>query len=627
MVATSSSNLSNLAAAGIDGDGMSETEVLPSWTFERSGPMGGAAGEAFTNPLAATGMPRAAVLAREAVQNSVDAGVNGGKVLVRFREHVVTGVEKAEFAKAANLSVLAARQDWILPKQPNCLKLLDVDEGGISLLYVEDYRTTGLEGDFNSPSSKFYRFLLSLGDGGKIRESHGSGGSFGFGKSVYSSNSAINTIYAYSRTKDQNGSIHSILFGCGYFRSHEVDGHFHTGRAWFGRDVTEGQATFQKVEPLVGEEADELALRLGFKLRNGGELGTSVLIIDSSINLEEVLAGVEDWWWPRIISNELDVQLIGANGSKMMPRPRMREHLRPFIEAFEISTTQATPKAGVEFRKEFNKIDDQKIGVCALKVLEKDSDGNLPVAEERVDSIALMRAPKMVVSYYRSWNVGNPPLAGVYVADDNIDDILRSAESPAHDKWDLDSPRLIDAEGKNRIVVESVLRRLRTTVKDFQRSASPPPPPRPRKLGLLERNLASFLSPSKGGPGPSPDHPSAPIHLKYDVSPKLSATTDGNLEMSAQFVLKLKEDCEFDELDVRLRVTCAVVADGADIDPIPVETRSDSGELEVIDQELGTYRIRLTKQASVKLTSKSAPYDPNWTIRFVPEVEPMELEQ
>ena len=606
---------------------MDDTVVLPNWTFERSGPMGGAAGEAFTNPLAASGMPRAAVLAREAVQNSVDAGANGGKVLVRFREHRVAGDEKAAFAKAANLGLLAARQEAILPNQPNCLKSLTDEEVDISLLYVEDYRTTGLEGDFNKASSKFYRFLLSLGDGGKIRESHGSGGSFGFGKSVYSSNSAINTIYAYSKTKDQDGNVRSIIFGCGYFRSHEADDNFHTGRAWFGRDVTRGEGGYQKVEPLLGDEADELALNLGFNLRKDSDLGTSVLIIDSSINLNEVTEGVEDWWWPRLISNELDVQIVGANGSKTIPRPRMRDHLRPFIEAYEVCTTQAIPKPGTELRKSFNKIGDMSLGVCALKVLEKDPDGQLSVPEERLDSIALMRAPKMVVAYYRAWPAGNPPLAGVYIADDDIDDILRSAESPAHDKWDLDSARLLDAAGNNRTVVDKVLRRLRTTVKSFQQQASPPPPPRPRKLGLLERNLANFLSPSKGGPEPGPDHPSAPIHLKYDVSPQLHATDDGKLEMSTKFFLKLKEDSEQDELDVRLKVTCAVVADGTDVDLIQVVTTSEDGVLQLLDEEAGTYRVRLTKHSPVKLTAKSAPYDPNWTIRFVPEVEPLEIAQ
>lgn len=105
------------------------TSLQPSWTFERSGPMGGAAGEAFTNPLAATGMPRAAVLAREAVQNSVDASADGGKVLVRFREQRIAGEQKSVFAKAARLELLAARADDILLNQPNCLGSLSDDQG------------------------------------------------------------------------------------------------------------------------------------------------------------------------------------------------------------------------------------------------------------------------------------------------------------------------------------------------------------------------------------------------------------------------------------------------------------------------------------------------------------------
>ena len=37
----------------------------PDWVFQRSDPMGGASGEAFTNTVQSTGMHPAAVLARE----------------------------------------------------------------------------------------------------------------------------------------------------------------------------------------------------------------------------------------------------------------------------------------------------------------------------------------------------------------------------------------------------------------------------------------------------------------------------------------------------------------------------------------------------------------------------------
>lgn len=55
------------------------------WVFERTPEMGGATGGAFTNPLLGTGMEPAAVLAREAIQNSVDAREEGKKVRVDFR--------------------------------------------------------------------------------------------------------------------------------------------------------------------------------------------------------------------------------------------------------------------------------------------------------------------------------------------------------------------------------------------------------------------------------------------------------------------------------------------------------------------------------------------------------------
>jgi hypothetical protein len=55
------------------------------WLFHASDPMGGAAGEAFANTLKSPGMHPEHVLAREAIQNSVDAGLAGAKVEVHFR--------------------------------------------------------------------------------------------------------------------------------------------------------------------------------------------------------------------------------------------------------------------------------------------------------------------------------------------------------------------------------------------------------------------------------------------------------------------------------------------------------------------------------------------------------------
>ncbi len=70
-----------------------------TWIFQESDPMGGAAGEAYANTLKSPGMQPEHVLAREAIQNSVDAGLEGEKVRVVFRHKLLTGSAKAEFVK------------------------------------------------------------------------------------------------------------------------------------------------------------------------------------------------------------------------------------------------------------------------------------------------------------------------------------------------------------------------------------------------------------------------------------------------------------------------------------------------------------------------------------------------
>lgn len=171
------------------------------WLFHASDPIGGAAGEAFANTLSSPGMQPEHVLAREAIQNSVDAGT-GGKVEVRFRSDSLSGARKAAFIEAAGLSDIAARVDDLELTGPNCLHTLAKSRLAIPLLYVEDYNAIGLGGEPHDKKSNFYRLLLSLGDRSRAREAHGtSGGSYGFGKSVYSSGSAIRTIFAYTRFK------------------------------------------------------------------------------------------------------------------------------------------------------------------------------------------------------------------------------------------------------------------------------------------------------------------------------------------------------------------------------------------------------------------------------------------
>ncbi|WP_326914462.1 hypothetical protein [Sphingopyxis chilensis] len=585
--------------------------------------MGGAAGEAFTNTLASSGMPPAAVLAREAIQNSVDAKAEeGAKVAVDFVARSLAGKAKADFVEAAGLHALVDRAPVLDLKDPNCFASLSDEKAALGLLFIDDYNTTGLEGDPSEPDSKFHRFLLSLGDGGKEHDEHGTGGSYGFGKSVYSSNSGILSIFAYSRTKDGNGDPLSILFGCGYFRKHKHGGAHYTGRSWFGADKSDPAGHGQQiVEPLRDAEADAAAKLLGFAERGPDDLGTSVLIVDAQVAADDILRGVEDWWWPRILSNQLDVKVVDVDGKATLPRPKKRPDLLPFIEAYFLAIGTSPPNGKTDFHKGFNKSENVSLGACGFKVLEKNEKDEFVVPEERVDAIALVRSPKMVVAYHRQWNVQTPAMAGAFVGHDDIDDILRAAEPPAHDRWDLDARRLHDATGRRRAIVGKVLNGIKRSLKQCQSTASPPPPPRPKRLTLLERTLATFLTPSKKGAPQGPGASAAPIHLSYDAEPRAEALGD-KLRLTATFSVRLKADEDVDSIRARVKVSCPVIEDGQVGDSIALEIAS-TAELAADTTKEGWSQFDLGTK-SVRFECKSEAYDPLWTVRFVPEIEPVE---
>lgn len=596
------------------------------WVFENNPPMGGATGEAFTNTLASSGMSPASVLAREAVQNSVDAHAEGEqKVRVDFVAKALSGNPKRAFVEAAGLNRIASRADKLGFKEPNCIGTLDKDGVALNLLYINDYNTTGLQGDPDDSDSKFVRFLLSLGDGGKEHTEHGTGGSYGFGKSVYSSNSAILTIYAYSRTLDGSGKPTSILFGCGYYRKHKHDDAGYTGRAWYGVDATGPGANAQQiVRPFRDAEADALAVKLGFDARGDDQFGTSVLIVDAMVDVAGILTGIEDWWWPRLLSALLDIQVVDATGEVSYPRPRKREDLRPFLEAFETATKKSPADGKRTFYKPFNRSEESDIGACGFVVIGQ-NDSNVPtVPEERLDSVALIRSPLMVVSYYRQWNIGTPALAGAFLADDAIDDILRAAEPPAHDRWDRDARRLQDQSGRKRKIVNRVLDGIRRSWKQCQGSATPPSPPRPKRLTLLERTLANFLTPSKIGTRTGPEPSPTPVHLTYDVTPQAQAVGT-ELQLKAAFSVKLKADESLEKLKARIRVTCPVIEDGATGESLIVALTSN---VELTDDEAnpGWKIFSLSHSDVARFQCETDAYSSLWTVRFVPEVVPVEVD-
>lgn len=614
------------------------------WEYEESPPNGGAGGDAFKSTFNGAGKKPAAILAREAVQNSVDAGVDrAAEVRVDFRFRKLSGEERSEFLETAGINEMSGFVESLDCAEPNCIT---DPESDLELLYIDDYETTGLKGDPTDPSSNFRKLLMELGGSPKVGagstgddpESPAAGGSYGFGKAVYSSNSRLGTIFAFSRTQDEQGADISVLMGCAYQAGHQRNGRDYTGRAWLGvPTMIEGRGV--RFDPFLNDAAEKLAECLGFE-RDAG-YGTSVLVVDTALQGADLINGLEDNWWPRICSRLLDATVITSDLDEHVPAPKKREHLRPFIQAFEIARGASPPETGKSLRYEFyrktiqNRLGENRsfaLGILGVTLITEDPDA-MPFEEAhegKLDSVALIRGPLMVVDYHSNWWIRGavPPAAGCFIAHHDVDGILRLAEPLEHDKWDPDSQRLAKRDAAYQDLITAILQRIKQRFTQFQKAAKPPQPRDSRPLRQLERQLARWFGSSKPSNPPPPSNP-APISLQ----PSLQVdAVDGGLRASGEILLKLSQNAVqegLEEVDARLDVVLKVVEEESvpSSDPIPLNFESTTGQLQEMREtaEKGPNKVfwvaKVKKGAPVRLRFSSSVYDPAWTVQLSPHAE------
>ena len=593
-----------------------------AWAYEKTPLNGGAPGDAYKSIFNGSGKNQAETMAREAIQNSVDAANEPNvSVVVDFRFISLEDKQRRIFENAAGLRDIAKRRGGLGLLPGN---VLERQEGALNLLYIDDYETTGLSGDPTSPSSNLRKLLMDLGGSGKVHQTEGSGGSYGFGKAVYSSSSRIGTIFAFSRTLDADGNELSVLMGCAYQEGHEYKGTSWTGRGFFGiQTEIEGEGT--RFDPYIGDEAERLAETLGFERDLG--TGTSILIVDTAVSPEETLTGIENWWWPRIQARLLDARVISADGTAEVPRPKRQKHLKPFIDAFYAARKQTPPIPGALELEEFRKSDEKNIGTLGLTVVD-DSETENPFGEEYeewLDTVALVRSPYMVVNYHKKWrpSPAAPVVVGCFVAHHDVDYVLKLSEPPDHSRWDASAERVLRHDENAPQLVNSILARIKSRFRRFQDAAKPPAPPRPKRLEKLERTLASWFGVGSSGGRPGPDPNPAPISLRPD-HPRLFLE-DGQLRAEGKVEIELSSADSVEQwFRVRLELQVAEEDGVSAKDPIPLEIQS-SHSLETTGD--GFLLGKVGAEEVVELNYQSAPYDPDWTVRLMPEVLPVDGER
>lgn len=536
----------------------------PAWWFHTAS-AGTMQSSGLQSLLEATHLTGPEVFVREATQNSVDALEDGARrpVHLTFSSFTLTPTQNAALRsflvpgdEIRERVRLVSGRDRFAADGGFFLRP-DESTEPTKVLLVEDFHTKGLGGGLGTmePDDHFSRLVYFFG------QSHGEGnqgGAYGFGKSAYSVASDVRTVVYYSRPNDGSPSR---LIAVTLLPEHRHGAKGATGYALCG--VPTDDPDFP-IAPIEGRDADDLATSLGMSRRDDASTGTSVFVVDAKYPVEDLREALERWWWPRLVTTGpggLTAEFRDHGHVLPPPAPTSRQDLAPFVKAFQhlLDARGDTPDVKTQpIRSKGKRI----VGKATLRRVDVDPDAADGDAAAPSGRVALLRGPRLVVTYLPAGSDAGTPFAGVFVADDAMDATLRNAENPAHDTWSPESTKLRD---EDRTYVRAIEKHVRRFASEFQAAFASKPLPSTSKLRALEDLLGRVFA-SGRSPGPVPEGPERPVSLSVrerrdadrhldtahiDVEPRIG---DAPIPCRMQVSAHLLGDAHLSQLDT-LEVT------------------------------------------------------------------------
>ncbi|MDI9909620.1 hypothetical protein [Rhodococcus sp. IEGM 1406] len=417
--------------------------TTPRWWSQPFPPTGAIASEGIRNQLGRPPVDPLTVFVRETAQNSWDARLPGLPTTYRIELTTVSPTHRPAWER-------------LLTPPPQTQPFLQVRQAlrtpNLRLLSVVDRGTKGLGGPTRADElardrRDWVSFVLNVGE---KRDTYQGGGTYGYGKAVLYRLSQVGTILVYTRTEVPGVGLTSRLIGIALGDSYDsreradAQARPYTGRHWWG-DV-QGE----HVEPLVGNHADSIARMLGLRPFADHESGTTLVVLDPDLedfddteSAAQHLADTIAWqMWPTMLPERGDRRLIPevvAGGRTYdVPDPAKSYPLRMFVSAYRrLPSDRAMTLECKSPRKPLGRFALEKAVVVPL------SPDSVPLAASYagVDGdphhVCLMRSPELVVQYYKGPEPGsvNKAYAGVFRADDELDEVYAAAEPPTHDQW------------------------------------------------------------------------------------------------------------------------------------------------------------------------------------------------
>jgi len=421
------------------------------WVFDGVPPSGARLGG---DPSAFVFKASIETFVREVLQNSADQGVSDDRVDVDFRLLELSGADAAAFREALGWPALKRHLQGVRasrgPTEQGRFAEPKAVEEVLRVLWIEDRNTTGLDG----PESGDGTYAALCRDRLFSHKGVASGGSFGLGKAVLWRFSAVSVVAFHSSPKGQP----SRFIAKAALPWHRVGGQQFAGDGWLGK--SENTGPLRRAVSVRGQEADGAAGRLGLPEWAAGVTGTRIGVVafhdpasddeaDVPTLCARIDAAAERNFWPAMVMARLRV------GVAPMVPPRGHAPWRALFEAY----TEG------EERESLVSEGDVVVVPLPLDVPGRKGRG-LPIEAEvdlvvrlsgarapDVSELIAFRGAGMVVERRRRERLSSSarPFHALLVAgmarrdvgpnDAEVEQFLRAAEPPSHDRW-VSTPRL-----------------------------------------------------------------------------------------------------------------------------------------------------------------------------------------
>jgi hypothetical protein len=423
------------------------------------------------------------------------------------------------------------------PPKTGLAELLRHDE--IWALEVSDRGTVGLGGPIRNDlavdpgvDTDFIDLVFNIG---APRDAYLGGGTYGFGKTISYVTSSVGTILIWSRCEGSNGLEHRLI-GSAIGDGFNMDGLRFTGRHWWGNAI----AAEGRVEPVVGDLAEELGEAVFAARFDRDATGTSILILDPQLggdsleNNVELLAGAVVWnLWPKLLAEQnghslmnITVQLNDTPIAlpSIEQHPVLSGHAQCLLAVRAAQADSDSAALPLNYPVNVSEIWLRR----PLKLLGHLALTRYPIppgTETPSHAITFMRQAELVVRYFerQELDVEGFQWAGVFKPVPDVDDSFALAEPPAHDDW---VPQAVQDKGC-RTEVRVALTRIREAADTYLSPRSPSmdssqAPPSAAHLGDMLADLLGGLE------GPAPSTRVAPaVPIGPSTSPTAGTSASG----------------------------------------------------------------------------------------------------